>query len=292
MNQSQRRLFLIQALLNERPSCRRQEIPRDGERQKILLRGLMNVRFPRPIDPEFRNVQDAYLQEETAAKGGKVIIPAFSVGRSQEILYLISDIYRRTKNPMPVYLDSPLSVKATSVFTRNIDGYYDEEAMALIRQGKNPLIIPTLHAITSVDESKALNGLDEPCVIISSSGMCEAGRIQHHLKHNLYDSRNTIVFTGYQAEGTLGRKILSGAKQVSILGERIAVRARIEKLSGISGHADKDGLLKWIGEFSPAPKKVFVMHGEQKVSEGFAQLLSTQMGLDATAPHFKETFEL
>lgn len=230
------------------------------------------------------------IMEETAAKGGKVIIPAFSVGRSQEILYLLSDIYRRTKNPMPVYLDSPLSVKATSVFTRNIDGYYDEEAMALIRQGKNPLIIPTLHAMTSVDESKALNGLDEPCVIISSSGMCEAGRIQHHLKHNLYDSRNTIVFTGYQAEGTLGRKILSGAKQVSILGERIAVRARIEKLSGISGHADKDGLLKWIGEFSPAPKKVFVMHGEPKVSEGFAQLLSTQMGLDATAPHFKESF--
>lgn len=232
------------------------------------------------------------IMEETSEMGGKVIIPAFSVGRSQEILYLLSDIYRRTKNPMPIYLDSPLSVKATSVFTRNVDGYYDEEAMALVRQGKNPIVIPTLHAITSVEESKSLNDLKIPCVIISSSGMCEAGRIQHHLKHNLYDSRNTIVFTGYQAEGTLGRKILSGAKQVTILGERIAVRARIEKLSGISGHADKNGLLKWISEFSPAPKKVFVMHGESKVSAGFAQLLSTQMGLDATAPHFKESFEL
>ena len=164
--------------------------------------------------------------------------------------------------------------------------------MALVRQGKNPIVIPTLHAITSVEESKSLNDLNIPCVIISSSGMCEAGRIQHHLKHNLYDSRNTVVFTGYQAEGTLGRKILSGAKQVTILGERIAVRARIEKLSGISGHADKNGLLKWISEFSPAPKKVFVMHGESKVSAGFAQLLSSQRGLDATAPHFKESFEL
>lgn len=232
------------------------------------------------------------IVEETAQKGGKVIIPAFSVGRSQEILYLLGDIYNRTKNQIPVYLDSPLSVKATAVFARNVEGYFDDEAMEIVRQGRNPILFPTLHTATTVEESKALNSIDGPCIIISSSGMCEAGRIRHHLKHNLYDSRNTIVFTGYQAEGTLGRRILSGAKQVTILGERIAVRARIEKLSGISGHADRDGLLRWIGEFSPAPEKVFVIHGESKVSQGFAELLSRDLGIDAIAPDIKDCYEL
>jgi len=235
--------------------------------------------------------------ENTASRGGKVIIPAFSVGRSQEILYLLRDIYKRTKSQIPIYLDSPLSVKATAIFARNKEGYFDDEAMEIIKSGGNPVLFPTFHAVTTSEESKALNSIDMPCVIISSSGMCEAGRIKHHLKHNLYKAENTVVFTGYQAEGTLGRKILSGAKQVFILGERIAVRSRIEKLSGISGHADKDGLLKWIGEFNPTPQKVFVVHGEQKTSEGFAKLLNTStldggMGIKAIAPHFKDSIEL
>ncbi|MFC2822370.1 MAG: MBL fold metallo-hydrolase RNA specificity domain-containing protein, partial [Spirochaetales bacterium] len=224
------------------------------------------------------------LIEETFSRGGRVIIPAFSVGRSQEILYLIRYIVNKTGRPIPTYLDSPLSVKATATFLRNVVGYYDSEAMAVIESGQNPILFNGFCAITDVEDSKLLNTSNESCVIISSSGMCEAGRIRHHLKHNLYKPNNTIVFTGYQAGGTLGERILSGADTVSILGEQIAVKAKITKLEGISGHADKDGLLQWIDKFSPKPKHVFVVHGDAKTSRYFAGLLKESRAINARAP--------
>lgn len=222
--------------------------------------------------------------ESTFAKGGKVIIPAFSVGRSQEILYLLRAISDRTGKPIPTYLDSPLSIRATAIFLRDAKDYYDEEALEILEKGKSPILFPGFEAITTSEESKALNTADESCVIIASSGMCEAGRIQHHLKHNLYKRESTIVFTGYQAQGTLGSKILGGAKSLMVLGERIAVKATITKLDGISGHADQNGLLKWIESYDPKLKKVFVVHGDESSSIGFSKLLRDNKGIDAVAP--------
>ncbi|MCQ2412984.1 MAG: MBL fold metallo-hydrolase [Sphaerochaetaceae bacterium] len=230
--------------------------------------------------------------ESTFAKGGKVIIPAFSVGRSQEILYLLRAISDRTGKPIPTYLDSPLSIRATAIFLRDAKDYYDEEAMEILKEGKNPILFPGFTAITTSEESKALNTSDESCVIIASSGMCEAGRIQHHLKHNLYKRESTIVFTGYQAQGTLGSKILGGAKALQIRGEKIAVNATIKKLDGISGHADQRGLLNWIDGFTQKPKKVFVVHGDESSSIGFSTLLQETRNLDSTAPRIGQTFEL
>lgn len=230
--------------------------------------------------------------ERTFSRGGKVIIPAFAIGRSQEILYLIRDIRERTGKTIATYLDSPMSVRATAVFMRNARDCYDEEAMEILDKGKNPILFPGFKALTTSEESKSLNESTESCIIIASSGMCEAGRIVHHLKHNICDRANTIVFTGYQAEGTLGRRILEGAKSVTIHGERIAVRSEIVKLNGISGHADQSGLLSWIDNYAEKPHKVFVVHGDKASSTGFASILRTTRGLDATAPSKGQSFEI
>lgn len=230
--------------------------------------------------------------DQSFKKGGKVIIPAFAIGRSQEILYLINDIIQRTGKSIPTYLDSPMSIRATATFMANAPSCYDEEAMALLKNGNNPLIFAGFKAITDAEESKALNTSDQSCVIIASSGMCEAGRIQHHLKHNLYNPNNTVVFTGYQAQGTLGSKILGGAKFVNILGEGIAVRARITKLEGISGHADQNGLLSWAGNFAENCKTIFVVHGDPASSTGFANLLKERNKINALAPYKGQSVEL
>ncbi len=232
----------------------------------------------------------------TFKKGGNVIIPSFAVGRAQEILYLIRTILAHKMLPelgdIPVFLDSPLSIKATQIFSENIQGYYDAEAMALVKQGINPIIFPSLVPVSTADESKELNSRRQPCVIISSSGMCEAGRIRHHLKHNLWRRECTILFTGYQAEGTLGRSILEGARHVTIFGEQIEVRARICKLEGISGHADQDGLMKWLKAFKKRPREVFVVHGEDRIATWFAGYITQQLGLSAYAPQSMESYNL
>ncbi len=227
---------------------------------------------------------------ETIAKGGNVVIPSFAVGRTQEIIYDLNkymDVFgdeevHKILN-IPVYVDSPLATSATQVFRENLD-CFDEEAKEYIANGDNPLDFPTLKFTQSPEESRKLNEKTESTIIISASGMCDAGRIKHHLKHNLWRKESTILFVGYQAEGTLGRKILDGATKVKLFGEEISVNARIEAIDGFSGHADRAGLLSWVGSIGKKPKKVFVVHGELEVMNEFAQTLSDEFGLKCIIP--------
>jgi metallo-beta-lactamase family protein len=238
----------------------------------------------------------ADIIRDTFSRHGNVVIPSFAVGRTQEILYLLRVIITHKMLPeiqdIPVFLDSPLAIEATKVFSRNIEGYFDEEAMQLVRGGVNPLSFPTLTTTVTADESRELNLRKESSVIISSSGMCEAGRIKHHLKHNLWRPESTIVFCGYQANGTLGRSILDGAEKVSIFGEQIDVRAAVKKLEGISGHADQEGLVNWLSCFKKKPKHLFVVHGEDRVAEWFAGFITTTLDMPAWAPKPGESFDL
>ena len=232
--------------------------------------------------------------KETFDKGGNVVIPSFAVGRTQELLYFIRKI--KYDNLLPeysdfeVYVDSPLAIEATNIFNKNVESCFDEEAMELIHQGINPIAFLGLKTSVTSDDSKAINFDLKPKVIISASGMCEAGRIRHHLKHNLWRKECTILFVGYQAHGTLGRSILEGAPSVKLFGESIEVRARIEKLDGISGHADQAGLLKWLHSFEPNPK-VFVVHGEDLVCEHFKKMIQDE-GYEAIAPFSGAEFDL
>ena len=238
----------------------------------------------------------ANLVREAFDKGGNVVIPAFSVGRTQEILYLFrfiieNELLEEYPN-IPVFVDSPLSVKATQIFASSIQGYYDDEAMRLVEQGINPILFNSLTTIVDVEQSKALNSRKESCVIISSSGMCEAGRIKHHLKHNLWKKESIVIFSGYQAIGTLGRSILDGARHVTIFGEQIDVKCKVRSLQGISGHADQEGLLQWIKNFKKKPKQIFVNHGENEVASYFASIVTNQLKIKAYAPSALESFSL
>lgn len=229
------------------------------------------------------------ILRETFAKGGNVVVPSFAVGRTQELLYFIREI--KEKNLLPeypnfeVYVDSPLAIEATSVFHKNIKSCFDEDAMALIEKGVNPLVFRGLKATITSDESKMINFDDKPKVILSASGMCEAGRIRHHLKHNLWRSECTICFVGYQAFGTLGRKLIEGTESVKLFGETVEVNARIESLKGISGHADMNGLLRWLSGFKTVPEHVFVVHGEDTVTDEFAETITEKFGCPAFAPY-------
>ena len=229
------------------------------------------------------------ILRETFMKGGNVVIPSFAVGRTQEILYFIREIKeKQLLSEFPdfeVYVDSPLAIEATKVFTKNGKGCFDEEAMKLVSSGVNPLVFPGLKLAVSSDESKMINFDDKPKVIVSASGMCEAGRIRHHLKHNLWRPECTILFVGYQAVGTLGRKLIDGAASVKLFGEAIEVSARIESLKGISGHADMNGLLTWLQGFESQVQHVFVVHGEDQVTEEFAQTVTDTFGWKAFAPY-------
>lgn len=229
------------------------------------------------------------ILKDTFLKGGNVVIPSFAVGRTQEILYFIREIKERNLLPefphFEVYVDSPLAIEATSVFTKNGRACYDEEAMALVEKGINPLVFPGLKLAVSSDESKMINFDENPKVIVSASGMCEAGRIRHHLKHNLWRRECTVLFVGYQAVGTLGRKLIDGASSVKLFGENIEVAARIESLKGISGHADMNGLLDWLRGFESDVAHVFVVHGEDAVTDEFAQTITDTFGWNAFAPY-------
>ncbi|ACL76110.1 MBL fold metallo-hydrolase RNA specificity domain-containing protein [Ruminiclostridium cellulolyticum] len=232
---------------------------------------------------------------ETISKGGNVVIPSFAVGRTQELIYDLNkymDVFDDKVNQIlnvPVYVDSPLATSATQIFRENLD-CFDEEAKEYIANGDNPLDFPSLKFTQSPEESRKLNEKSESMIIISASGMCEAGRIKHHLKHNLWREESTILFVGYQAEGTLGRKIQDGAKKVRLFGEEIFVNARIETIDGFSGHADKDGLISWIGSIGRKPKKIFVVHGEQGVGASFAQTITDELGLQCIVPSRGESF--
>ena len=241
-------------------------------------------------------VELARVIRDTFTRGGNLVIPAFSVGRTQEMLYFIRRI--KMENLLPefqnfeVYVDSPLAVEATTIFGKNVQDCFDDTALALVQQGINPIGFPGLRMAITSDESKMINFNDKPKVILSASGMCEAGRIRHHLKHNLWRKDSTLLFVGYQVPGTLGNILLSGAKEVKLLGETIEVQAKIENLPGISGHADVNQLTKWVSMFDPKPKRVFIVHGEDKVTEQFAAHIHEELGLEAYAPFSGDAFDL
>ncbi|MEZ0536128.1 MBL fold metallo-hydrolase RNA specificity domain-containing protein [Caldicellulosiruptoraceae bacterium PP1] len=232
----------------------------------------------------------------TIKKNGKVIIPSFAVGRTQEILY---EIYKNYENnnekisfleDIEVYVDSPLATSASDVYKKHIE-CFDSEATEFIKRGSYPLEFKNLKFTKSVEESKWLNEYDKPCIIISSSGMCEAGRIKHHLKHNLWKENTTVLFVGYQAPNTLGRRILDGEKKVKILGEEIEIKANIEYIEAYSGHADQNGLYDWVSHINKL-QKVFIVHGEIESQKAFSDLLVEKLNLDVTIPQRGDIFEI
>jgi metallo-beta-lactamase family protein len=232
---------------------------------------------------------------ETVEKGGNIIIPSFAVGRTQEIIYELNKQrekfqgkYEKLLN-IPVFVDSPLAISATEVFRKNLD-CYDEEAREYIENGDNPLDFPGLEFSRTSDESKALNERKDSIIVISASGMCEAGRIKHHLKHNLWRENSTILFVGYQAEGTLGRKLIDGVKKVKLFGEEISVNARIEMIDGFSGHADRDGLLDWIEGFKQKPRKIFIVHGEESGMIEFSEIIKDRFNTETVIPSRGDTY--
>ena len=253
-----------------------------------------------------RNDQKAELflkiVSETIDNGGTVVIPSFAVGRTQEILYEINKIKEnrhdeeflreyRTLMKVPVYVDSPLAISATQVFKENMD-LFEDEVKEEMERGNNPLEFPGLKFTQTADESKALNESNEPSIIISASGMCDVGRIKHHLKHNIWNPKSTILFVGYQAPGTLGYEIVNGAKKVTIFGEEFAVNARIEYIEGNSGHADQEGLMNFVYSFYNKPKHIFLVHGEEESQEVLRNKILENTGIGVTIPEYGETYQL
>lgn len=225
-------------------------------------------------------------------RGGNIVIPAFAVERTQEILYELNELFREKTLPqIPVYLDSPLAISATEIFKNNVD-YFDDETKKLILKGESPFDFPELIYTVDVEESKRINDVVGGAIIISASGMCDAGRIKHHLKHNLWRSESVIIIVGYQAEGTLGRAIVDGAKKVNIFGEEIAINAKVFTIGGFSGHADQNGLISWISNFEKLPEKIVVVHGEEKESSAFAQKLKEKFNINPIVPSWQDILKL
>ena len=292
-----------------------------GKESKIVFSGDLGVKG-RPIlrDPEFIEEADFVIMEttygnrvhpnnensvkdlidiilRTKERGGTVVIPSFAVGRTQELIYQLNMFYEENEDyrdrleDITVYVDSPMATNATEIFRRNAQ-VFDEETKEYILKGDNPLDFKNLKFTRTSDESRMLNFDPSPKVIISASGMCEAGRIKHHLKHNLWDPKNSVVFVGYQAEGTLGRSIVNGDKDVSIFGEKIHINAEIYNLEGFSGHADREGLLEWISSFTKAPKEIFLVHGEEKSKKDFADSIKKALGREAIVIEDFSEFDL
>ena len=295
-------------------------VTENGETRKLVFSGDIGnydqpiIRDPSRIDDadyvliestygnRYHGERPDYIKElsrmiqETLDRGGNVVVPCFAEGRTQEMLFFIRQIKAeglvKGHDGFKVYVDSPLANEATGIFMQTDRSYFDEETRALIDKGINPINFPGLCVSVSSDESKMINDDPEPKVILSASGMCEAGRIRHHLKHNLWRADSLVLFVGYQAEGTLGRTIFDGAKQVKLFGEEIQVNAQIEFLDGISGHADKEGLLDWITAFKEKPRMVFVNHGEDAVCTDFMECLSEEYGFRASAPFSGSIYDL
>lgn len=288
--------------------------------KKIIFSGdIGNLHQPLIRDPQYPETADYVVMESTYGdrshnapvdyakalaeviqrtfdRGGNVVVPSFAVGRTQEMLYFIRRIKEeglvKNHDGFEVWVDSPLANQATGIFRQHMWSDFDEEAMELIERGVNPIGFTGLRTSITSDDSRAINEDMRPKVILSASGMCEAGRIKHHLKHNLWRKESTILFVGYQAHGTLGRALIEGAQDVKLFGEEISVHAEICQLPGISGHADNQGLMRWIQSFKEKPQKVFVVHGEDSVCELFSERLQRELGLDAYAPFSGAVFDL
>lgn len=291
-----------------------------GETKKIVFSGdIGNINQPLIHNPSYIEEADYVVMESTYGdrshgpvpdyistlvdiiqktfdRGGNVVIPSFAVGRTQEILYFIRQIKQEKRihghDGFTVYVDSPLAVEATHIFQEHYAECFDDEAAALVHSGVNPIQFPGLKLSITSEDSKAINFEKTPKVIISASGMCDAGRVKHHLKHNLWREESTILFVGYQSVGTPGRAIVDGAESIKIFGESIHVKAEIRVLNGISGHADDAGLMRWAAAYKTHPKKVFVTHGEDKVTEIFAARLKDEFELDAMAPYSGTVYDL
>ena len=292
-----------------------------GVTKKVVFSGdIGNLNQPLINDPQYLHEADYVLTESTYGdrnhekadvnnlqyladciqrvldRGGNLIIPSFAVGRTQEILYFIREIKVRGMvtghGDFPVYVDSPLANEATGIFLQCDRQYFDADTAAMLDKGINPLMSPGVKLAVSSEESKAINFDREPKVILSASGMCEAGRVRHHLKHNLWRSECMVLFVGYQAVGTTGRKIYDGAKHVTLFNEDISVQAEIGFLPGKSGHADRDGLVRWITSFDPKPAMVFVNHGDDAVMKSYANLLTDEYGFNVAAPYSGAVFDL
>lgn len=296
------------------------EVTEGNETRTLLFSGDLGnhtrplIRDPRPADyADFVVIESTYgdrlhgtrpdyvgqltrILQQTFARGGNLVVPCFAVGRTQEMLYLLREIKNSgvlgMHSDFPVYVDSPMAVEATKIYAAGLTGFYDPETLALLEKGIDPITFPGLRLSVTAEESKLINSDMTPKVILSASGMCEAGRIRHHLKHNLWRSESTILFVGFQSPGTVGRKLIDGADSVKLFGEAIAVHAQIENLNGISGHADRDMLLGWLEAMGAAPKQVFVNHGEDAVCDEFAKTVQEKLGYPASAPFSGDTYDL
>ncbi|MBQ6478999.1 MAG: MBL fold metallo-hydrolase [Erysipelotrichaceae bacterium] len=259
----------------------------------VITESTYGNRLHDKVDDPIKQLAD--IMERTFQKGGNVVIPAFAVGRTQEILYFIREIIERkliSYRDFDVYVDSPLADEATAIFEENTFGYYDEEAMKIIHEGDHPLLFPNLITVVSAEDSKQINSSTRSSVIISASGMCSSGRIKHHLKHNLWRPECTIALAGYQAEGTLGRILADGEKDVRIFQEDIHVAAQIVQLQDVSAHADQNGLVHWLSDNPEKPDKIFVVHGDEEACETFTELLINEHGYSATAPYSGYVYDL
>ncbi|MDF2537185.1 MAG: hypothetical protein K0S76_206 [Herbinix sp.] len=295
-------------------------ITEEGITKKIVFSGdIGNINQPLINDPQYTKEADYVVMESTYGdrnhgempdyigelsdiiqttfdRGGNVVIPSFAIGRTQVLLYYIRKIKEDRlvtgHDHFKVYVDSPLAIEATQIYVNNMLGYFDKEALELIHKGIDPISFPGLTVSITSEESKAINSDDEPKVIISAAGMCDAGRIRHHLKHNLWRSESTVLFVGYQSVGSLGRMLLDGAPEVKLFGELIQVKAEIRKLAGVSGHADRDGLIKWLQGFDKKPSRVFVVHGDDQVCEIFNDYIRDELGYPAVAPYSGAVYDL
>ena len=296
-------------------------ITEDGKESKIVFSGDLGM-IDRPIlrDPTIIKKADYVIMEttygnrnhpenstsinqlldivlKTIKRGGNVVIPSFAVGRTQEIIFEFNRFYeehpeyRDQLDKVKVYVDSPMATTATEMFRKNAQ-VFDEETKAYIMRGDNPLDFKNLKFTRTTAESQALNMDRSPKIIISASGMCEAGRIRHHLKHNLWDARSSVVFVGYQAEGTLGKLLVEGTKDITLFGEAVHVNAEIYNLEGFSGHADQNGLFAWISGFRKKPRQIFLVHGEEDSKKDFAKLISDKLGYDPVVVLENSEYEL
>ena len=260
---------------------------------------IMESTYGSRLHPETEGSIEELLDviDRTISRGGNVIIPSFAVGRTQELIYHFNKFYseggkyKEILEKTKIYVDSPMATNATDIFQKNAQAF-DEETKDFILSGDNPLDFPNLVFTRGSEESQSLNTDKTPKVIISASGMCEAGRVRHHLKHNLWDKKNSVVFVGYQAEGTLGRAIKDGVESVTLFGEDIQVNAEIHSLDGFSGHADQNGLFAWISNFKTPPKEVFLVHGEEDSKVAFAKLINEKLGYEPIVVRGNSEFEL
>lgn len=271
-----------------KPYVRDPDVPTDAD--YVIMESTYGGRLHRDKSNRLQKLKEVI--DETYKKGGNLIIPAFAVERTQDLLYDINNLYITGEMPpMDVYIDSPMAVAATEVFKRHPEAF-DEETMKLISSGKNPLTMPALRYSRTTEQSIELNKLKGGAIILSASGMCDAGRIKHHLKHNLWRPECTVLFVGYQAPGTKGQRLLDGVTSIRIHGEEVAVKADIRNIDGYSSHADQNSLIQWLDKFQTKPGKVFLVHGSSDALKALEEQITLQLGIQAYAPLWLETVEL